>query len=210
MGDIDLKRDHRCVQLGLGLLGKDVTLCGWVNVVRDLGGLVFVELRDSTGRVQLIADPNKNKQIYDQFIGLKSEYVIAVRGTVSKRPEGTAKGEDGVGAIEIYPHQFALLNTCRPLPFQLDQGDKVDEALRLKYRYLDLRRPEMQHNLVTRHKVTQAIRRHLDGEGFIEVETPILCKATPEGARDFLVPSRLSPGNWYVPASVPPTVLSRP
>lgn len=197
MGDIELKRDHRCGQLGLDLLGKDVTLCGWVNVVRDLGGLVFVELRDSTGRVQLIADPNKNKHIHDHFIGLKSEYVIAVRGKVSKRPEGTAKAEAGVGAIEMYPEQFELLNTCRPLPFQLDQGDKVDEALRLKYRYLDLRRPEMHRNLVIRHKVTQAIRRHLDGEGFIEVETPILCKATPEGARDFLVPSRLSPGNWY-------------
>jgi aspartyl-tRNA synthetase len=197
VGGIGLKRDHKCAQLGLEQVGQDVTLSGWVNVVRDLGGIIFVELRDSTGRVQLIADPNKNKNIHDQFIGLKSEYVISVRGKVSKRPEGTAKAEVGVGAIEIYPDQFELLNTCRPLPFQLDQGDKVDEALRLKYRYLDLRRPEMNHNLVTRHRVTQAIRRHLDGEGFIEVETPILCKATPEGARDFLVPSRLSPGNWY-------------
>jgi aspartyl-tRNA synthetase len=194
---IELKRDHKCAQLGLDLVGKDVCLSGWVNVVRDLGGIIFVELRDSTGKVQLIADPNKNKAIHDHFIGLKSEYVISITGKVSKRPEGTAKADSGVGAIEIYPDKFELLNTCRPLPFQLDQGDKVDEALRLKYRYLDLRRPEMNNNLVVRHKVTQAIRRHLDLEGFIEVETPILCKATPEGARDFLVPSRLSPGNWY-------------
>ncbi len=197
MGGIGLKRDHKCAQLGLSLVDQDVTLAGWVNVVRDLGGIIFVELRDPTGRVQLIADPNKNKEIHEHFIGLKSEYVIAIKGKVSKRPEGTAKADDGVGAIEIYPHQFELLNTCRPLPFQLDQGDKVDEALRLKYRYLDLRRPEMHNNLVVRHKVSQAIRQHLDGEGFIEVETPILCKATPEGARDFLVPSRLNPGNWY-------------
>jgi len=197
VGGIALKRDHKCAQLGLGLVGKEITLSGWVNVVRDLGGIIFVELRDSTGRVQLIADPNKNKEIHDHFIGLKSEYVISVHGAVSKRPEGTAKADDGVGAIEIYPTAFELLNTCRPLPFQLDQGDKVDEALRLKYRYLDLRRPEMNNNLVTRHRVTQAIRHHLDTEGFIEVETPILTKATPEGARDFLVPSRLSPGNWY-------------
>jgi len=197
VGDIGLKRDHKCAQLGLDLVGKEVTLSGWVNVVRDLGGIIFVELRDSTGKVQLIADPNKNKDIHDQFVPLKSEFVISVKGLVSKRPEGTAKSDNGPGSIEIYPTQFELLNTCRPLPFQLDQGDKVDEALRLKYRYLDLRRPEMNYNLVTRHRVTQAIRKHLDHEGFIEVETPILCKATPEGARDFLVPSRLNAGNWY-------------
>jgi len=166
-------------------------------VVSDLGGIIFVELRDSTGRVQLIADPKINKAIHEKFVDLKNEFVIAIKGKVAKRPEGTAKSESGSGAIEIYPDQFELLNTCRPLPFQLDQGDKVDEALRLKYRYLDLRRPEMNGNLVMRHRVSQAIRKYLDQEGFIEVETPILCKATPEGARDFLVPSRLNPGNWY-------------
>lgn len=192
-----LKRDHKCAQLGAELAGKEVCLAGWVNVVRDLGGLIFVELRDSTGKVQLIADPNKNKNIHEKFVDLKNEYVIAVKGKVSRRPEGTAKAEVGPGAIEIYPEEFELLNTCKVLPFQLDQGEKVDEALRLKYRYLDLRRPEMNGNLVMRHKVVQAIRGHLDREGFIEVETPILCKATPEGARDFLVPSRLNPGDWY-------------
>lgn len=197
MGSIKLKRDHRCAQLGTALIGQTVNLAGWVNVVRDLGGLIFVELRDAGGKVQLVADPNRNKNIHDQFVSLKNEFVIGIRGVVTKRPEGTAKGEDGPGAIEIYPEDFELLNTCKVLPFQLDQGDKVDEALRLKYRYLDLRRPEMTYNLTTRHKVTQAMRRFLDGENFIEVETPILCKATPEGARDFLVPSRLAHGNWY-------------
>jgi len=192
-----LKRDHKCAQMNADLAGQEVCLAGWVNVVRDLGGIIFVELRDSTGKVQLIADPNKNKAIHDKFVDLKNEFVIAIKGKVAKRPEGTAKSETGSGAIEIYPDKFELLNTCRPLPFQLDQGDKVDEALRLKYRYLDLRRPEMNANLVMRHRVSQAIRKYLDHEGFIEVETPILCKATPEGARDFLVPSRLNPGNWY-------------
>ena len=119
---MELKRDHKCAQLGLDLVGKDVCLSGWVNVVRDLGGIIFVELRDSTGKVQLIADPNKNKDIHDQFIGLKSEFVISITGKVSKRPEGTAKADQGVGAIEIYPEQYELLNTCRPLPFQLGSG----------------------------------------------------------------------------------------
>ena len=122
MGGIGLKRDHKCAELGLDLVGQEVNLAGWVNVVRDLGGIIFVELRDSTGRVQLIADPNKNKAIHDQFIGLKSEFVIAIRGRVSKRPEGTAKGESGPGAIEIYPDQFELLNTCRPLPISVGPG----------------------------------------------------------------------------------------
>lgn len=196
LGSTTLKRDHRCAEMGLALVNNRVTLAGWVNVVRDLGGLIFIELRDATGKVQLVADPNKNKEIHDHFVNLKNEFVIAVSGIVTARPDGTSKG-DSAGQIEIYPDQFQLLNTCKVLPFQLDQGEKVDEALRLKYRYLDLRRPEMSYNLTTRHKVTQAIRRCLDGENFIEVETPILCKATPEGARDFLVPSRLNIGSWY-------------
>jgi len=194
---LKLRRDHRCGQLGLDKVGQTVCLAGWVNVVRDLGGLIFVELRDSTGKVQLAADPNKNKEVHDVFVNLKNEYVIAVSGVVTARPEGTSKDGAQTGAIELYPTVCEVLNTAKPLPFQLDQGEKVDEALRLKYRYLDLRRPEMSGNLIMRHRITQAVRRYLDTEGFIEVETPILCKATPEGARDFLVPSRLNPGSWY-------------
>ncbi|HNB17694.1 MAG TPA: OB-fold nucleic acid binding domain-containing protein, partial [Candidatus Obscuribacter sp.] len=192
---LKLRRDHRCGQLGLDKVGQTVCLAGWVNVVRDLGGLIFVELRDSTGKVQLAADPNKNKEVHDVFVNLKNEYVIAVSGVVTARPEGTSKDGAQTGAIELYPTVCEVLNTAKPLPFQLDQGEKVDEALRLKYRYLDLRRPEMSGNLIMRHRITQAVRRYLDTEGFIEVETPILCKATPEGARDFLVPSRLNPGS---------------
>jgi aspartyl-tRNA synthetase len=162
-----------------------------------LGGLIFVELRDSSGRVQLAADPNKNSEAHKQLAACKSEYVIVARGKVTARPEGRENKETPTGSIEIYPDQVEVLNTCRPLPFQLDQGAVVDESLRLKYRFLDLRRPEMTRNLQVRNRVTQAIRRYLDGERFIEVETPILTKATPEGARDFLVPSRLNPGSWY-------------
>jgi len=192
-----LKRTRRCGQVSLNDVGEEICVAGWVHVNRDLGGLIFVELRDATGRVQIVADPNRNKQIHDVLCSLKSEYVIAARGTVSKRPEGRENKDTATGAIEIYPDQVEILNTCRPLPFQLDQANQVDEALRLKHRYLDLRRPEMSKNLITRHRITQAIRQYLDRESFIEVETPILTKATPEGARDFLVPSRLNPGNWY-------------
>lgn len=172
-------------------------MAGWVHVRRDLGGLVFIELRDSTGRVQLAADPNRNKEVYDTLVGLKDEYVLAARGKVTRRPEGRENLETKTGTIEIYPEQVEVLNTCRPLPFQIDQPNPVDEALRLRYRYLDLRRAEMNQTLILRHKIAQAIRNYLDRNSFIEVETPILTRATPEGARDFLVPSRLNPGSFY-------------
>ncbi len=192
-----LKRDSRCGELSSNDIGRRVTVTGWVNAIRDLGGLIFIELRDASGRVQLAADPNRNKEVHEQFFPLRNEFVIAASGIVTQRPEGTAKNDTTTGSIEIYPDQVELLNTARPLPFQLDQANQVDEALRLKYRFLDLRRPEMNKNLILRHKIVHAIREFLNKERFIEVETPILCKATPEGARDFLVPSRLNPGSWY-------------
>lgn len=192
-----LKRTHHAGKLSLTDLDKDVCLAGWVDVRRDLGGMVFIELRDPSGKVQLVSDPNRNKEVHEKFSGLRSEYVIIASGKVSKRPDGTVNNDSATGAIEIYPERMEVLNTARPLPFQLDQGAKVDESLRLKYRYLDLRRAEMHKNLVLRHDVTFAIRNFLNNNGFIEVETPILTKATPEGARDFLVPSRLNPGDWY-------------
>jgi aspartyl-tRNA synthetase len=192
-----LKRSHYAGRLATDHVGQTVTVAGWVDVRRDLGGLVFVDLRDSTGKVQLVADPNRNKEIHERLAGVKTEYVIIAQGKVSKRPEGSANTSAVTGQIEIYPDQVEVLNTAKPLPFQLDEAGKVDEALRLKNRFLDLRRPDMQRNLNMRHRITQAIRRYLDGQGFIEVETPILTKATPEGARDFLVPSRLNPGMVY-------------
>jgi aspartyl-tRNA synthetase len=192
-----LRRNQYCGTLGLNDIGREVCVAGWVHVNRDLGGLIFIELRDSSGRVQIAADPNRNKEVHDKLCTLKSEYVIVARGTVTRRPEGRENKETPTGHIEIYPEQVEVLNTCRPLPFQLDSAQNVNEELRLKYRYLDLRRPEMSNNLILRHRITQAIRRFVDKEGFIEVETPILTKATPEGARDFLVPSRLNAGSWY-------------
>ena len=192
-----LKRTHYAAKLSVADEGKEVCLAGWVDVRRDLGGMIFIELRDPTGKIQLVSDPNCNKEVHDKFSTFRTEYVIIASGTISRRPAGSENSETATGLLEIYPTKVELLNTARALPFQLSEGAKVDEQLRLKYRYLDLRRPEMHKNLVLRHEISFAIRQYLNSNGFIEVETPILTKATPEGARDFLVPSRLNPGDWY-------------
>ncbi len=196
MSQVSLKRTHQCGALSLDDVGKEVSLAGWVHVRRDLGGLTFIELRDSSGKVQLVADPNKNKAVHEQFVSLRNEFVIAAKGVVLKRPTDSVNAESTTGLLEIYPAQMQILNTARPLPFQLD-SPPADEQLRLKHRYLDLRRPEMHKNLVLRDGITHAIRTFMHDNKFLEVETPILTKATPEGARDFLVPSRLSPGDFY-------------
>lgn len=192
-----MKRDCACGTLNENDIGRLVCVAGWVHVRRDMGGLIFLELRDASGRVQLVADPQKNNAVYQKFALLKPEYVILVTGQVSRRPEGAQNTDSQSGAIEIYPTDMELLNTCKPLPFQLEQSASVDESLRLRYRFLDLRRKEMQANFVLRHKITQAARDYLNERSFLEIETPILTRATPEGARDFLVPSRLNAGAWY-------------
>lgn len=192
-----LKRTAYAGRLSDQDIGREVCVAGWVDVRRDLGGMVFIELRDPTGKVQLVSDPNRNKDVHETLSSLRTEYVIAAKGKITNRPKGSENRDTPTGLIEIYPDSVQLLNTARPLPFQLSEGGKVDESLRLKHRYLDLRRPEMNRNLVVRHRITTAIRQHLNDCGFIEVETPILTKATPEGARDFLVPSRMNPGEWY-------------
>lgn len=197
MDQTKIKRTHRCGKIAAQDVGKEVCVAGWVHVRRDLGGLVFIELRDSTGRIQLAADPNKNKKVHELFCSLRNEFVIAARGTITKRPEASVNTESETGNFEMYPDEVELLNTAKPLPFQLDSSNPVDEMLRLKYRYLDLRRTEMQRNFVLRDKVTHAIRNFMHDNNFLEIETPILTKATPEGARDFLVPSRLNPGMFY-------------
>lgn len=192
-----LKRTAYAGRLSDQDVGREVCVAGWVDVRRDLGGMVFIELRDPSGKVQLVSDPNRNKDVHDKLSALRTEYVIVATGKISKRPAGSENRETPTGLIEIYPEAVQLLNTARPLPFQLSEGAKVDESLRLKNRYLDLRRSEMNRNLVLRHQITRSIREHLNSCGFIEVETPILTKATPEGARDFLVPSRMNPGQCY-------------
>jgi aspartyl-tRNA synthetase len=190
-------RTHFCGTLSQADDGSMVTLAGWVDVRRDLGGLIFIELRDHTGRVQLVSDPNLNPKVHDIFESLRNEYVIQVKGKVRTRPEGTQNPELRSGAIEIVPSHVVILNKAKPLPLQLEDFEETDEAFKLKYRFLDLRRDEMQRNLRIRHKVTQAIREYLVQQGYLEIETPILTRSTPEGARDYLVPSRTQPGKFF-------------
>lgn len=197
LGTWHLKRTHFCGELRESDIGKTITVAGWVDTARDLGGIIFIELRDHTGRFQIVADPAKNKNVHKVFEGLRNEFVIIAKGVVSKRPKDTENKNLPTGTIEIYPVEIELLNKSKPLPFMLDQAEDVDENVRLKYRFLDLRREKMQKTFVTRHKITQAIRSKLNELGFFELETPMLTKATPEGARDYLVPSRVQPGKFF-------------
>jgi aspartyl-tRNA synthetase len=188
------KRTHWCTDVNASTLNQAVTLNGWVAVNRDLGGITFIELRDRTGLVQLVADPQKNPEVHKVLGTLKSESVISITGTVTSRPEETINANHPTGGYEIYPTDVHVLSRSKPLPFQLDEAENVDEALRLKHRYLDLRRPAMAKNLTLRHRLSHAMRTYLNDQGFLEIETPILIKSTPEGARDYLVPSRVNPG----------------
>ena len=192
-----LKRTDNCGKISEKDIGKEITVAGWVDTTRDLGGIIFIELRDHTGLFQIVADPNKNKDVHKVFEKLRSEFVIIAKGKVTKRPAGTENTNLRAGQVEIYPLCVELLNKSKPLPFMLDQAELVDENTRLRYRFLDLRREKMQKTFLIRHKVTQAIRNELNSLGFLELETPILTKATPEGARDYLVPSRLQPGKFF-------------
>ena len=192
------KRTHFCGDVSKADVGKTVTLNGWVAVNRDLGGLIFVELRDRTGLVQLVADPSKNPEAHAVLSTLKSEDVLAVTGPLTMRPADTVNARLSTGEFEIYPQTVEILNRSRTLPFTIDDdSDSVEEFLRLKHRYLDLRRPRMARNLELRHNITQIIRSYLNKQRFLEVETPVLIKATPEGARDYLVPSRVHAGKCF-------------
>lgn len=192
-----LKRSHFCGEIKESDIGKTVTVAGWVDTTRDLGGIIFIELRDHTGRFQVVADPKKNKEVHKVFETLRSEFVTITKGQITKRPEGTENPTLVTGNVEMYPSKVELLNKAKPLPFMLDQAEDVDEVVRLKYRFLDLRREKMQKIFQIRHKITQAIRQKLNEFGFYELESPILTKATPEGARDYLVPSRLQSGKFF-------------
>ena len=189
-------KSHNCGQITAKNIGEEVTLSGWVACVRDLGGIIFVELRDRTGFFQLVADPQVNPEIHEIFSKLKTESVINIKGKVTERPEETYNDKLPTGEVETYPTFAKVLSEAKTLPFVLDD-DNVSEDVRLKYRYLDLRREEMLHNMTLRHKIVTAVRNYLNGEDFLEVETPILIKTTPEGARDYLVPSRVQEGKFY-------------
>ncbi|MEC4891875.1 MAG: aspartate--tRNA ligase [Oscillatoria sp. PMC 1051.18] len=194
-------RSYYCGEVRAKHIGETVTLCGWVDRRRDHGGVIFIDLRDRSGIVQIVSDPQRTPQSYQQAESLRNEYVVKITGRVSKRPEDSLNPKLPTGEVEIYADQIELLNSVRKqLPFQVSTADNepIKEELRLKYRYLDLRRERMAKNIQLRHAVVKEMRRFLeDIEGFIEVETPILTRSTPEGARDYLVPSRVNPGQWY-------------
>ncbi len=189
-------KKQNCTELNEEFIGKEAVLAGWASTIRDLGGIIFVELRDRSGLFQVVADPQVNPQVYETFQKLKSEFVIQVKGKVSKRPDDTINEKLQTGKIEMYPDEITILSAAKTLPFVLDD-DSVSEDVKLKYRYLDLRCGKMLNNLVLRHKIVAAIRNYMNSLDFLEVETPILIKTTPEGARDYLVPSRIHDGKFY-------------
>lgn len=190
-------KTHSCGELTVKNIGEKLTLAGWVHRRRDHGGLIFIDLRDREGLTQIVFDPEKSPAAHETGGDLRNEYVIRVTGLVSRRPAGTENPNLTTGDIELIVSEVEILNTSKVPPFYINKDVEVDESLRLKYRYLDLRRPRMQNNIILRHRVVKFMRDFLDAKGFIEIETPILLKSTPEGARDYLVPSRLYPGKFY-------------
>jgi len=193
----DWKRSHYCGDLRSEHIGQTVCLMGWVHRRRDHGGLIFIDLRDRTGIAQLALDPDRDPQAHTKAEAVRSEFVVAVIGKVSPRPQGTVNEKMKTGEVEVEVSELRILNTAKTPPFMLDEYTEVAENLRLKYRYLDLRRESIQQNLIMRHQVAQTVRRYLTDNSFLEIETPVLTKSTPEGARDYLVPSRVNPGNFY-------------
>lgn len=190
-------RTSYCGEVSASDIGKSVKLAGWVDTTRDHGGVVFTDLRDRSGKVQIVFTPEINEELVEKAKRLRHEYVIAIEGKVRKRPEGTENPKMKTGEIEVYAEKLLILNKSLPLPFPIEDDVNVGEDTRLRYRYLDLRRKRMMDNIVFRHRLYQLARSVFNEEGFIEVETPDLTKSTPEGARDFLVPSRIYPGKFY-------------
>ncbi len=192
-----LKRTHFANALTEIPVGETVTVCGWVQNYRDHGGVVFVDMRDGSGLIQLVFDPSVEASVCEPASRLRNEYVIAAQGQISERSADNVNPKMPTGKLELKVHQLEVLNRSKTPPFEIDDNINVDESLRLKYRYLDLRRPALQKRIKMRHKITQSIRTFLSNEGFYEIETPMMTKTTPEGARDYLVPSRVHPGQFY-------------
>ena len=195
--DASWQRTMYCGAPRLEDAGKKTVLNGWLRCRRDLGGIIFIELWDKTGVTQVVFNPELNAEAHGRAGALRSEYVLAVKGMLRRRPEGTENPDLATGAVELLVDDFIVLAPAKLIPFELDNADSVNEDLRMKYRYLDLRRESMQANLRTRHDMTRYTRNYFGDNGFIEVETPMLTKSTPEGARDYLVPSRVNPGKFY-------------
>ncbi len=192
-----MMQDKGCGEIRETDIGSSLTIAGWVNSRRDHGGLVFIDLRDRTGIVQAVLNPEINTEIHKLAHRIRDEFVLQIRGEIRKRPEGTENLSIATGQIEILAKKLNILNNCKPLPFLIESETDVSEFLRLKHRYLDLRRPAIRQNIILRHKTAKAVREYLDSKGFLEIETPMLTKSTPEGARDYLVPSRMNPGLFY-------------
>ena len=192
-----LKRSHRCGEVSNTLVGQTVTVMGWVQKQRNKGGIIFVDLRDRSGLLQIIFEESEcGAEAFAKAEKLRSEFVVAVVGTVNKRA-GAANENLATGDIEIVAKEVRILSEAETPPFPIEADSKTKEELRLKYRYLDLRRPDLQEKIILRSKIAANIRAFLVNEGFLEIETPILTKSTPEGARDYLVPSRVHPGSFY-------------
>lgn len=192
-----LKRTSYCGNLKIEHAGEQVVIMGWVQRRRDHGGLIFIDLRDRTGIVQVVFSPDLHKDAFIKAEAVRNEYVVAVRGAVRDRPEGTENPNLATGQVEVLACELKILNRAKTPPFYIEDGVEVDENLRLRYRYLDLRRPEMQEAIILRHRAAKCVRDFMDQNGFLEIETPMLTKSTPEGARDYLVPSRVNPGKFY-------------
>ena len=191
-----MMRSHYCGQLNASLDGQEVTLCGWVHRRRDHGGVIFLDIRDREGIAQVVFAP-EHEDVFNKADRVRSEYVVKVTGTVRLRPEGAVNPNMASGEIEVDASALEVLNQADTPPFPLDEHSEVGEETRLRYRFIDLRRPEMAEKLKLRSRITSSIRRYLDDNGFLDVETPILTRATPEGARDYLVPSRTHAGSFF-------------
>ncbi|MGE5454771.1 MAG: aspartate--tRNA ligase [Methylocystaceae bacterium] len=199
------KRSHSANELSRQHVGEKVVLNGWVNTRRDHGGLIFIDLRDRSGLIQTVFSPEVDMDAFHLAEAVRGEYCLSVTGIVRLRPDGTINPNMVTGEIEVYSDHMEILSPSKTPPFYIEDGIEVDETLRLKYRYLDLRRPEMRENMILRHRVVNAIREYLNDEDFLEIETPILCNSTPEGARDYLVPSRIHQGEFFALPQSPQT-----
>ena len=193
----DLRRTHNCNQLGSEDIDSEVVLMGWVQRRRDHGGVIFIDLRDREGITQIVFNPEREPAVHQKAHDIRNEYVLGVRGTVEGRPEGMTNPELKTGAIEVMVHELKILNKAQTPPFMVDDNVDASESIRLQNRHIDLRRPKLQQNLMIRHQAASAARNFLNDKGFLDIETPVLTRSTPEGARDFLVPSRLHQGNFY-------------
>jgi len=193
----DMRRTHTCNQLSAEDVGRDVVLAGWALRRRDHGGVIFVDLRDREGITQVVFNPEVDEIVHQKAREIRSEYVLCIRGRVEKRPEGMANPNLATGEIEILVSELRILNAAKTPPFMIEDEVEVSESLRLKFRHLDLRRPLLQQNIIRRHKASVSVRNYLVNNGFLEIETPVLTRSTPEGARDYLVPSRVNPGLFY-------------